>query len=181
VLYWTRSSIREFGVSINVWRLAGDTLNITCNFLYCNHQLHREFLISLYINCPRLEILFGLITFKPRYNITIFIAHTTLWTENLSFTLSRFTAANSSEKKNEYFELTVYRISRWWLSWCYPEDLQEWLYCSPGCLQNHWKRAAGCTKGDHLPTERTRNMWNASSGWNFLIVTDGNFINWYRH
>jgi hypothetical protein len=29
-------------MSINVWRLAGDTLNITCNFLYCNHQVHRE-------------------------------------------------------------------------------------------------------------------------------------------
>jgi hypothetical protein len=30
-------------VSINVWRLAGDTLNITFNFLYCNHQVHRDF------------------------------------------------------------------------------------------------------------------------------------------
>jgi hypothetical protein len=48
VLYWTRSSRTQFGVSINVWRLAGDTLNITCNFLYCNHQVHREFLITLY-------------------------------------------------------------------------------------------------------------------------------------
>jgi hypothetical protein len=36
-------------VSINVWRLAGDTLNITCNFLYCNHQVHRDFLITLYL------------------------------------------------------------------------------------------------------------------------------------
>jgi hypothetical protein len=27
-------------VSINVWRLVGDTLNITCNFLYCT-QAHR--------------------------------------------------------------------------------------------------------------------------------------------
>jgi hypothetical protein len=35
-------------VSINVWRLEGDTLNITCNFLYCNHQVHREFLFTLY-------------------------------------------------------------------------------------------------------------------------------------
>ena len=26
----------------------GDTLNITCNFLYCNHQVHRDFLITLY-------------------------------------------------------------------------------------------------------------------------------------
>jgi hypothetical protein len=50
VLYWIRSSRTQFGVSINVWRLAGDTLNITCNFLYCNHQVHRDFLIALY-NC----------------------------------------------------------------------------------------------------------------------------------
>jgi hypothetical protein len=35
-------------VSINVWRLAGDTLNITCNFLYVNHQGHRNFLITLF-------------------------------------------------------------------------------------------------------------------------------------
>jgi hypothetical protein len=37
------------GESINVWRLAGNSLNITCNFLYCNHQVHRDFLIALYI------------------------------------------------------------------------------------------------------------------------------------
>jgi hypothetical protein len=36
-------------VSINVWRLAGDTLNVTCNFLCCNHQVHRDFLITLCI------------------------------------------------------------------------------------------------------------------------------------
>jgi hypothetical protein len=35
-------------VSINVWRLAGDTLNITCNFLYCNYHVHRDFLITLF-------------------------------------------------------------------------------------------------------------------------------------
>jgi hypothetical protein len=49
VLYWTRSSRTQFGVSINVWRLAGGTLNITCNFLYCNNQVHRDFLIILYM------------------------------------------------------------------------------------------------------------------------------------
>jgi hypothetical protein len=38
-----------FGVSINVWILAGHTLNITCNFLYCNHQVHRDFFLSLCI------------------------------------------------------------------------------------------------------------------------------------
>jgi hypothetical protein len=36
-------------VSINVWRLAGDTVNITCNFLYCNHQGHGDVLITVYI------------------------------------------------------------------------------------------------------------------------------------
>jgi hypothetical protein len=49
VLHWTRSSRTQFGVSINVWRLAGDTPNITCNFLYCKHQVHTDFLITLYI------------------------------------------------------------------------------------------------------------------------------------
>jgi len=49
LLYWTLSSRTQFGMSINVWGLAGDTLNITCNFLYCNHQVHRDFLITLYL------------------------------------------------------------------------------------------------------------------------------------
>jgi hypothetical protein len=34
--------------AINVWRLVGDTLNITCNLLYCNHQVHRDFDHSVY-------------------------------------------------------------------------------------------------------------------------------------
>jgi hypothetical protein len=33
-----------------LWRLAGEALNITCNFLYCNHQVHKDFLITLYTN-----------------------------------------------------------------------------------------------------------------------------------
>jgi hypothetical protein len=42
------------GVSVSLvspwpWRLAEDTLNIACIFLYCNHQVHRDFLITLYI------------------------------------------------------------------------------------------------------------------------------------
>jgi hypothetical protein len=56
VLYWTRSSRTQFGVSINVWRLAGDTLNITCNFLYCNHQVYRDILITSYIHTLPTEI-----------------------------------------------------------------------------------------------------------------------------
>jgi hypothetical protein len=49
VLYWTWSLRTQFGMSINVWRLVGDTLNITCYFLYCNHQVHRGFVITLCI------------------------------------------------------------------------------------------------------------------------------------
>jgi hypothetical protein len=44
------SSRTQFDVSINVWRLAGDTLNITCNFLYCSDQVQRDFLITLCIS-----------------------------------------------------------------------------------------------------------------------------------
>ena len=50
VLYSTRSWRTQFGLSIYVWRIAGDTLNITSNFLYCNHQVHRDFFITLYCN-----------------------------------------------------------------------------------------------------------------------------------
>jgi hypothetical protein len=35
-------------LSINVWRLAGDTMNTYGNFLYCNHQVHRDFLVTPY-------------------------------------------------------------------------------------------------------------------------------------
>ena len=56
VLYRTRSSNTQFGVSINVWRLAGNTLNITCNFLYCNHQVHRN-LNTLYFIYTRIAFL----------------------------------------------------------------------------------------------------------------------------
>jgi len=63
VLYWTRSSRTQFGVSINVWRLAVDTLNITRKFMYCDHQVRRDFLITLYVKFRGLEILLRLITF----------------------------------------------------------------------------------------------------------------------
>jgi hypothetical protein len=39
----------QFGVSINVCRLVGNILNITSNFLYSNHQVYKDFLITLYI------------------------------------------------------------------------------------------------------------------------------------
>jgi hypothetical protein len=58
VLYWTRSLRTQFGVSINFWKLAGDTLNITCNFLCCNHQVHRDFLITLHITQKYVSIIY---------------------------------------------------------------------------------------------------------------------------
>jgi hypothetical protein len=39
-------------VLINVWRLAGDTLKITYNFLYCNHLAQNDVLITLYDIMP---------------------------------------------------------------------------------------------------------------------------------
>jgi len=36
--------LTQISVSINVWRLAGYTVNNTCNFLYCNYQVHRNFI-----------------------------------------------------------------------------------------------------------------------------------------
>jgi hypothetical protein len=60
VLYWTRSSRTQFGVLINEWRLAGDTLNITWKFLYCNHQVHRDFW-SLFINICLYDSLYSVL------------------------------------------------------------------------------------------------------------------------
>jgi len=42
--------LTQFGVSINVWRLEKDTVNITCKLLYCNYQVHRDFFITLHMN-----------------------------------------------------------------------------------------------------------------------------------
>ena len=47
---YTEHGLREHSSSCQ-WMSGdwqGDTLNITCNFLYCNHQVHRDFLITLY-------------------------------------------------------------------------------------------------------------------------------------
>ena len=66
VLYWTRSSRTQFSVSINVCRVTEDTLNTTCNFLYCNHQEHRDFLITLSL---RIRTLGFLISFTSKAKI----------------------------------------------------------------------------------------------------------------
>jgi len=114
VLYWTRSSRTHFCVSINVWRLSGDTLNITCNFLYCNHQVQRDFLITLYISSRRLEILSVLITVKPRYNFTSFIAHTTLNRNYISHVISIY-RRKLQWRNGGNFEPTFYHVRCRWL------------------------------------------------------------------
>jgi hypothetical protein len=53
-------------VSINVRKLAGDSLNITGNFLYCNHQVYRDFSITLYIYIHTAVTPYPLIQY-PRY------------------------------------------------------------------------------------------------------------------
>jgi hypothetical protein len=65
LLCWTRSSRTQFGVSINVWRLVGDTLNITCNILYCNHQVQRDFWFILYM-----YYVYNLCTHKSRKRLS---------------------------------------------------------------------------------------------------------------
>jgi hypothetical protein len=45
---WMTDGVSVSLVSINVWRLQVDTLKITCNFRYCNHQVYRDSLITLY-------------------------------------------------------------------------------------------------------------------------------------
>jgi hypothetical protein len=76
---YTEHGLREqFGVPINVWRPAGDTLNITCNFLYCNHQMYRGF----WSLCILHNLFWQYIPTKygPKYQI---IAHT--WIKNTQF------------------------------------------------------------------------------------------------
>jgi hypothetical protein len=63
-------------VSINVWRLATDTMNITCNFLYCNHQVHTDFLITPYehdVTLPHVSAFCGLPQGAIQQNTTIAI------------------------------------------------------------------------------------------------------------
>ena len=71
VLYRTRSSKSQFGVSINVWRLAGNTLNITCNSLYCNHQVHRD-VNTLYFIYTRIAFLQQLL--DSLFDLTCFLS-----------------------------------------------------------------------------------------------------------
>ena len=71
VLYRTRSSKTQFGVSINVWRVAGNALNITCNFLYCNHQVHRD-LNTLYFIYTRIAFLQQLL--DSLFDLTCFLS-----------------------------------------------------------------------------------------------------------
>ena len=92
VLYRTRSSKTQFGVSINVWRLAGNTLNITCNFLYCNHQVHRDLLIALYFIYTRVAFLQRLL--DSLFDLTCFFCHR--WKNNSHGRSSHLSSSNKT-------------------------------------------------------------------------------------
>ena len=157
-------------MSINVWRVAGNTLNITCNFLYCNYQVYKYFVITLYINIRRLEILVRLITVKARYNVTSFIAHTTLWTENTYFKLSRFIAANCSEQCIFWTHLF----------WCATLLIKLTLVAEQSSISSQSLDSNSKKYQGRLSTNCIkRNIWHSCGKWNVLIVTDGNFMNWY--
>ena len=96
VLYWTRSSRTQFGMSINVWRLAGDTWNITCNFLYCNHQVHRDFLITLYIfsaeycTCTCIQFIAYFSNFNTDFNVCVYSLEDVLMEESRLYLIFEF-------------------------------------------------------------------------------------------
>jgi len=50
-------------------------VNVTCNFLYCNHQVHREFLITRYFLAVHI---LGLLTFFMEVRVNA--AGNTCWT-----------------------------------------------------------------------------------------------------
>jgi hypothetical protein len=66
---------------MNVWRLAGDTLNITCNFLYCNHQVHRDVLITLYYGARSKNQVNGVLKprIRTRAHVELFLAKSHCW------------------------------------------------------------------------------------------------------
>jgi hypothetical protein len=98
VLYWTRFSRTQFGVSINVWRLAGDTVNITCNFLYYIHQVHRDFLITRYF-VLLLWNYYYYYYYYYYYLLTYLLTYLLLI--SIEFSLGGSSPYNSTDKKKE--------------------------------------------------------------------------------
>jgi hypothetical protein len=45
---------------------AGETLNITCNFLYSNHQVHKDFLIALYVIVYPQRLSYGILRYSRK-------------------------------------------------------------------------------------------------------------------
>jgi len=155
---WTGSLGTQFDVSINVWRLAGDTLNITCDFPYCNHQVHIGILITLYTYCQ---------TTLNRVNVQlIFLAHIyhshrltrLFFGEYLPENIKAFFNCHTLSSRNNptpFFlyrfinnilatgciELIIYNcdnISRrtWMFEWTYN---QKWTsHEQPACKQGGW-------------------------------------------
>jgi hypothetical protein len=53
-------------VSVNVWRLVRDTLNTTCNFMYCSHRVHKDFFyhsvflrIFFHLHAPHVTLVYA--------------------------------------------------------------------------------------------------------------------------
>jgi len=156
VQYWTRSSRTQFGVSINVWRLAGDTLNITCNFLYCNHLVHRDFLITLYktFDIYKIQLLTSLLTYGsiyvnmycgPRPNADgVPMWRLVLQKAGNSCILSIYTLVLGAECTDStyvwfillWMVLSLERTSWWWI--CHPEtcrsEVTVLLYTGSPCI-----------------------------------------------
>jgi len=98
VLYWTRSSRTQFVMSINVWRPAGDTLNITCYFLYCNHQVNRDFWVTLYYTIIRSFVLHILRNIVRIVRSILMMSHSLVYILSFFNPLSRDIVVNSLQK-----------------------------------------------------------------------------------
>ena len=134
VLYRTRSSKKQFGVWINVWRLAGNSLNITCNFLYFNSsdaQRPEHTVLYLYENRIFTATAWFLIWFN------VFFCHR--WTNNSSQNCSSCSSSNiicyvtrcsCCRQRSEESKQTC-RLQHNCTGWLEP-TLQVWFYFPNG-------------------------------------------------
>jgi hypothetical protein len=114
---YTEHGLREqFGESINVWRLEGDSLNITCNFLYCNHQVNRDFWSPCIISCQS-QVFHHVAYSYTKYNRRKFqsIANDYILNQNLSYDYMFRLFVNHHQAK-ELNDLSKQLLHMKWLS-----------------------------------------------------------------
>jgi hypothetical protein len=60
----------------------GDTLNITCNFLYCNHHVYRDVWFTLYYDARSTNQVHGVLKprIRTRAHVELFLANSHCWT-----------------------------------------------------------------------------------------------------